>query len=263
MNQFKLIIGVVLVFAVGIMVGAIGTGVYYNNRIQMFSAGGPPTDVKVRMLLDEFSRDLELTETQRVEIGKILQDAQDQISELRRKTFPETEEINDKCLELIREKLNDKQREKFNTFYNKMKGFHDRFAVRLDFPGRPFSRNIDELKERLSLQPEQANKIQEIMKDIFDKREKLMEEGRNKQPPDFSQIRQEMNKLDDQEYESIEKILTEEQREPFKKYTEEKRNRRPPAPGPGGGPRPSNGPGNPDDPNSSNRPNGPLPPPNW
>ncbi|MGD9157585.1 MAG: hypothetical protein PVG39_04205 [Desulfobacteraceae bacterium] len=263
MNRFKLVIGVILVFAVGLLAGAICTGIYYKERIKVFAAGGPPMDAKVRMLLDEFSRDLELTDTQRSEIEKILQDAQEQISELRRKTFPQIEEINDKSLELIREKLNDKQREKFNTFYNKIKRFHNRFAVRLDFPGRPFSRDLNEMKERLNLQPEQIKKIEEIMKDGFQKREKFMEESRQEKPRDFSQIRQELTKLDDQEYESIEKILSKEQREAYKKYLEEKRNRIPPAPGPGGGPRPSNGPGDHSDPNSGNRPSGPLPPPNW
>ena len=262
MNRLKLIIGVILVFAVGVMVGAVCTGLYYNKRIEIFSAGGPPTDVKVRMLLDEFSRDLELTDTQRSEIEKILRDAQDQISELRRKTFPETEEINDKSLELIREKLNDKQKEKFNAFYNKMKGFHDRFAVRLDFPGRPFSRDLDDLKDRLNLTSEQADEIQKIMKENFDKRDKLMEESRKEQPPDFSRIRQEMTELENQEHKKIEKILDEKQQEAYKKYIEEKRFRRPP--GPGGGPKPSNGPGHPpDDPYHSNDPNGPLPPPDW
>ena len=134
MNRLKLVIGVLLVFAVGLLFGAICTGFYYNNRIQMFAGGGPPTDVRVRMFLEDLSRDLELNDAQRIEIEKILTDAQDQISDLRRKTFPQIEEINDKSLDLIREKLNNEQKEKFNTFYNKMKGFHDRFAVRLDFP---------------------------------------------------------------------------------------------------------------------------------
>ena len=260
MNRLKLVIGVVLVFAVGLLVGAICTGLYYNNRLQMFAGGGPPTDVRVRMVLDDFSRDLELTETQRAEIGKILQDAQDQISDLRRKTFPQIEEINDKSLDLIREKLNDEQRERFNTFYNKMKSFHDRFAVRLDFPGRPFSRDIDELKNRLNLQPEQVAKLEEIMKDGFNKREKIMQESRQKQPPDFSRIRQEMTTVDDQEYEKIEKILNEEQREAYQKYLEERRNRRQPSRGWGRGQRYPNGPG---DPNNGIRPGGPLQPPNW
>ena len=261
MNKLKLVIGVVLVFAAGSLAGALCTGIYYNNRIQMFAGGGPPIDARVRMFLDEFSRNLELTDTQRVEIEEILRDAQEQISELRRKTFPRIEEINEKSLELIREKLDDRQKVTFNTFYNKMKGFHDRFAVRLNYPGRPFSRDIDEMKERLNLQPEQVNKIEEILKDSFQKREKLMHGSKKEQPPDFSQIRQEMNKLDEQEYESIEKILNEKQQEAYKKYLEEKRSRRPPGPGRGSGP--SSGPGNPDDPNSINRPDGRLPPPNW
>lgn len=241
MNRLKLVVGVVLVFAVGLLAGAICTGFYYNERIKVFSAGGPPMDARVRMLLDEFSRNLELSDTQRIEIEKILRDAQNKISELRRKTFPQIEELNEKSLELIREKLDDKQRVKFNTFYNKMKKFHDRFAVRLDFPRRPFSPDMNDMKDRLNLKPEQVDEIEKIMKDSFNKREKLMEKNRKGQTPDFSKIRQEMMKLENSEHEIIENILTEEQREAYKKYSEEKRFRRPRGPG-GRGPKPSNGP---------------------
>lgn len=240
MNKLKLVIGVALVFAVGLLAGTICAGFYYNDLIKVFEAGGPPVDVRVRMLLDDFSRDLELTDTQKTEIGKILRDAQDKIFEIRRKTFPQIEEFNEKSLALIKEQLNDKQKEKFNTFDNKIKRFHDRFAVKLDFPGRPFPSYINEIKDRLSLKPEQVFEIEKIIEDIFQKREKIMDKNRKEQPPDFSKIRQEMTKLDNQEQERIERLLTEKQLEAFRKYTEERRTIR--TPGPGGGPMPFNGP---------------------
>jgi hypothetical protein len=231
MNKFKLIIGVILVFAVGVLAGAICTGYYFKEQLKMFVAEGPPMDMKIRRLLDEFSRDLDLSEAQRIEIEKILRDAQEGILELRRKTFPQIEVLNEKTLELIREKLDEKQREKFNTFYNKMKNFQDRFAVNLDFPGRPFPPEIDEMKNRLNLKPEQVSRIEEIMKENFRKREKIMDQGRDKQPPDFSQIRKNMMEIDELENKKIEAILTKEQLEIYSSFLEKKRSRRPPAPG--------------------------------
>jgi hypothetical protein len=227
MNKFKLIIGVILVFAVGALAGAIYTGYYFKEQLKVFVAEGPPMEMKIRRLLDEFSRDLDLSEGQRIEIEKILRDAQENILELRRKTFPQMEALNEKTLDLIREKLDEKQRAKFNTFYNKMKNFNDRFAVNLDFPGRPFSPELDEIKTRLNLKPEQVSRIEEIMKENFSKREKIMEQGRDKQPPDFSIIRKNMMEIDELEMKKIEEILTGEQLEAFRAFREERRLRMP------------------------------------
>lgn len=257
MNNLKMITGVVLVFAVGVLAGAISAGFYYKERIKYFTAEGPPVDARVRMLMDEFSRDLELTDTQRAEIEKILRDAQDKIMEIRRKTFPQIEELNDKSLEQIRETLDKRQKEKFNIFYNKMKNVQDRFAVRLDFPGHPSPHNTSKLRDRLKLTPEQESQIKKIKEDFFKKRDEIMKEDRKDQSPDFSKIRRKMSEIDDQENSEIEKVLTEEQIKIYKKYVEERRLRRPPGPGdshsdgpPGGGP--PNGP-----------PNGPPISPRW
>lgn len=243
MNKIKLIIGVILVFAVGILAGSICTGFYFKGQLKQFIAEGPPMDMRIRRVLDDFSKDLDLSETQKLQIEKILRDAQEKILELRRDTFPHMEELNEKTLELIREKLNEKQREKFNTFYNKMKRFNDRFAVRLDFPGRPFSHELDEMKSRLNLKPEQASEIEKIMKDGFNNRENIIKEGREKEPPDLSIIRNKMMEIDELENKKIESILTEEQLDSFKKFLEERGRRRGPGP----------------DHDSSNNPPPPLP----
>jgi|WetSurMetagenome_2_1015567.scaffolds.fasta_scaffold155407_3 hypothetical protein len=232
MNKLKLIIGVILVFAVGTLAGVICTGFYFKGQLKQFIAEGPPMEMRIRRLLDDFSKDLDLSETQKTQIEKILRDAQESLFEFRRKTFPQIEALNEKTLELIREKLDEKQREKFNTFYNKMKNFQDRFAVRLDFPGRPFLPELDEMKTRLNLTPDQAAGIETIMKENFDKREKIMREDRDKQPPDFSIIRKNMMEIDELEKKKIEEILKGEQLESYRSFIEEKRSRRPPAPGP-------------------------------
>ncbi len=261
MNKLKLVTGVILVFAVGFLAGTVCTGYYYTERIGEFSGGGPPLDARVRMVLDEVSKNLELSETQRSEIAKILRDAQDDINDLRKTIFPQIEELNENSLELIKEKLDEKQREKFNTFYNRMKNFHDRFAVKLEFPGRPFTPDMSRIKDRLNLTDQQADLIEKIKKDMFQKREKIMKKSTDSQPPDFSKIRQQMDELDKQEQESIKNILNEEQKEAYQKYLDERRFRMPLGPGGPGG-YPSNGPDR-ENPGSPDRPDGPMPPPNW
>ncbi len=243
MNKIKLVIGVILVFAVGILAGSICTGFYFKGELKQFIADAPPMDMRIRRVLDDFSKDLDLSETQKIQIEKILHDAQEKILELRRNTFPQMEELNEKTLDLIRGKLDEKQRGKFNAFYNKMKRFNDRFAVRLDFPGRPFSHELDEMKSRLNLKPEQASEIEKIMKESFNSRENIMKETREKEPPDFSIIRNKMMEIDALENKRIEEILTKEQIESYNKLKEEKGRRRPPLP----------------DQDSSNNPPPPLP----
>ena len=249
MNRLKLITGVILVFLVGLLTGAVIAGLYYKERINNFAAGGPPESERIRMLLDRFSHDLELTDIQKTEIEKVLRDVQDEIFQLSRKTFPQTEEVNEKGLEKIKEILNSEQRKKFNTFQNKMKRVHDRFAVRLDFPGKPPAPEIDKMKDLLGLTPEQVSEIKKIMDEGFQRREQIMKKNREDGSPDFSKIRREMMESEEMQRSRIEKILTPDQLQPYKKYIEEKRPYGPPGPGPnpsgnlpGPGPDQSGGP---------------------
>lgn len=240
MNQIKLAIGVILVFLVGLLTGAIISGYYYKERVKSFETGGPPEGVKIRMLLDRFSHDLELTDSQKDKIEKVLRDLQENIFQLRRKAFPQIEEFNKKSLEQIKSILNSKQMEKFNTFQEKMEKFHDRFAARLDFPGKPHRFDINEIKDKLGLTPEQESEIKKIIDEGFQRREEIMKAERREDSPDFSEIRHNIMESENNQRKKIENILTTEQLEILKKYTGEKRPFRPPGPGPdsSGGPPP-------------------------
>lgn len=255
MNRLKLMTGVILVFVVGLLAGAVIAGYYYKERINDFAGGGPPESARIRMLLDRFSHDLKLSDAQKSKIEKILRDVQDEIYQLRRQTFPQIEVLNDKGLEQIKAILDNEQREKFNSFQDKMQRVHDRVAVRLAFPGKLPSPGIDEMKDFLDLTSGQVSKIKKIMDEDFQKREQIMEKNRKKDPPDFSKIRQQMREAEDIQRKKIEEILTAEQVEAYKKYREERRPNGFPGPGPGQSNRPP-GPG----PDQSN---GPPPPPRW
>ncbi|MBN2419105.1 MAG: hypothetical protein JXL81_06940 [Deltaproteobacteria bacterium] len=249
MNRLKLITGVILVFFAGLLTGAVITGFYYKVRINDFAAGGPPEGERIRMLLNRFSHDLGLSDTQKTEIEKVLRDIQDEIFQLSRKTFPAIEELNEKGLEQIKAILNSEQREKFNNFQNRLKRVHDRFAVRLDFPGKPPAPDINEMKDQLGLTPEQLSEIKKIMDEGFQKREQIMKENREEDHPDFSRIRREMMETEKAQRDRIEKILTPDQMKAYKKYREERRPQGRPGPGynpsgdpPGPGPDPSGNP---------------------
>ena len=59
MNRFKLITGVILVFLVGLLTGAVIAGFYFKERISVFAAGGPPeSEVIRRPIIVGFKRGL-------------------------------------------------------------------------------------------------------------------------------------------------------------------------------------------------------------
>ena len=106
MNKIKLASGVILVFIVGVLAGSLGTGIYFKHRIGQFTAGGPTLPARAQILLDRFSNKLDLTDSQRADIEKIIKESQEKILALGRKTFPEIQEINEKSFALIKEELN-------------------------------------------------------------------------------------------------------------------------------------------------------------
>ena len=112
MNKLKVWVGIVLVFLLGALAGSLATGTYFKHRIERFSKGGRPPIKAV--LMQKFSHELGLTETQRVEIEGILDQLQAKLLDLRRKHRPEFEKLFHHSFGLIREKLNTEQKKRFD-----------------------------------------------------------------------------------------------------------------------------------------------------
>ena len=112
MNKLKVWTGIVLVFLLGALAGSLATGIYFKHRIEQFSKGERPP-IKV-VLMKKFSHELDLTESQRVEIEQILDQVQAKLLDLRRKHRPEFENLFDHSFGSIREKLNSEQKKRFD-----------------------------------------------------------------------------------------------------------------------------------------------------
>ena len=68
-NKWKLIAGLLLVLFLGIVTGAIGTGVYVKYRLAPFQKG---SKTKEAFILERLSKELNLTSNQKTKIGPIV-----------------------------------------------------------------------------------------------------------------------------------------------------------------------------------------------
>ncbi len=118
MKRVKVVIGVILLFAAGALTGALVTGLHMKNRFEEFAKGGGPPPGRI---LKRLSSELDLTESQKTEIEKILEASHAQLFEIRKKAHPEFQKIIDATHGRIREKLDEKQQRKLDEMHEKLK----------------------------------------------------------------------------------------------------------------------------------------------
>jgi hypothetical protein len=115
-NKWKLIAGLLLVLFLGIVTGAIGTGLYVKYRLAPFQKG---SKAKEAVILERLSKELNLTPNQKTKIGPIVK----QMIERRRAHYqkyrPEVKAIMDQGFSQIKEELNEDQKKKLKALREK------------------------------------------------------------------------------------------------------------------------------------------------
>jgi len=220
MNKIKLAIGIILLLLLGAAAGSLGTGIYVRNRIEHIAPAKPP---KTHFLLRRLSRELDLTETQRDEIGKILEESHTEITALRRKYLPEIKEITDQSFALIKVKLNKEQKQKLDKLHGKLK----RWRKRGHFPPPPIEKSpeliFSDLNKRLKLSEKQETEVRPIIvKGIEAQRElieKYKEQFRLKRDSLINEIKENQESMATR----LHTILTEEQMKAFRNMQEKHR----------------------------------------
>jgi len=122
MNKLKVWVGILLVFLLGALAGSLVTGAYLKHRIERFSRGKHPS-IRV-VLMKKLAHEIDLTETQRVEVEKILDQLETELHELRQKRQPEIRGVFDRSFDMIKEKLGQEQRSKLDEIREKMRRRH-------------------------------------------------------------------------------------------------------------------------------------------
>jgi hypothetical protein len=112
MQKWKLVIGVVLVFALGAAVGSLATGLYMKRT----RVSPPRHDPEARkaFIMEKLSRELNLSELQRSRIAAVVDQLQEKRQEHFRRTRSTLKEIMDEGFLLMKKELSPVQQKKFD-----------------------------------------------------------------------------------------------------------------------------------------------------
>jgi hypothetical protein len=119
MKRWKLWLGVVVIFLSGVVVGALGTGMFVKHKIGMLRKG--PRFVMEKLVLKKFTRELDLDAEQQQKIEQILNQTADELLVLHRQTFPEVRAILGRAVSHMKEHLSLEQQKKLDEIVEKAK----------------------------------------------------------------------------------------------------------------------------------------------
>jgi len=123
MANLKYWIGVLLVFTLGVVAGAVGTGMYIKQKITHLAVGGPPGVPPPEMtdfILRRMSRDLNLNEDQEKKIKKALTETHEKLRLVSEKYQPEFKKILDVSKAAIKACLSPEQAARMDEIQKKM-----------------------------------------------------------------------------------------------------------------------------------------------
>jgi hypothetical protein len=107
----RAILGVVLVFILGIICGVLVTHLLYNYRIESILTGREQT--KEEVIVGRLDKRLDLDERQEEQVRTIIHETHEEIRALRNKLRPQTEEAIEKAQAKISIILTPEQRKKY------------------------------------------------------------------------------------------------------------------------------------------------------
>ena len=223
MNKTKLSIGVFLVFLVGVFAGSLGMGMYLKHQMKSFEPGVPPPPVRHGFIMKRLSRELDLTETQRVEIDKIVKDSEAKFSAIRNQFMPQIEEIADQSFAAIKEKLNADQQTKLEGIEERIRTRHaTSFINSITADNKP-EQTLSKLKKHLNLTKEQISAVQPIIEKEHERLENIVEKYREQHHPKIRFMLREIRELRESTDKQLENFLTETQMEKYREIQREKR----------------------------------------
>ncbi len=112
-NKVKLYLGITLVFLLGVIVGVAGTKLYRGQMHGDHLAG------RKMELMKKLDAELQLSDKQKPEIQVILDKSFDEMRALREKHRPEMDKVIDEGIVLMKEKLDNEQKQKLDKLHEK------------------------------------------------------------------------------------------------------------------------------------------------
>jgi predicted Holliday junction resolvase-like endonuclease len=112
MKNGKAILGVVLVFVLGVLAGGLITHRFYMRRIRAVLSGQPV--VSTATIVRDLNRQLQLTPEQRDKLQPVINETRQRLQQVREQIEPQALGVFDDAVKRVREILTPEQREKFD-----------------------------------------------------------------------------------------------------------------------------------------------------
>lgn len=218
--RFKLWAGLALVFIFGILVGSLGTGFYFQNRVEQFEKSALPD--KTRLLMRRLSDELDLRGQQRREIEKILREFHSRASELRRSVRPEMDQLRDRSFSAIAGHLDEEQKRAFSDLQGRLRRWRPQDRLREELRRADINELMSQLKVRLELTDEQETKVRPILEKSLHEQRRLLEKTGEGHDAGRS-LRRELREHGFSVEEQLSKFLTAEQLVKLRRWTSDKR----------------------------------------
>ncbi len=112
MRSWKFKLGILAVFALGVVVGAVAAGTYYRMRAVEFGFSRP--DQAVGHIMKRLDRELKLSDDQHKQIEPIVLESFTKMRALRSRLTPEVESLMNETAKLIKQHLDPVQQSKLD-----------------------------------------------------------------------------------------------------------------------------------------------------
>ncbi|MBI1884377.1 MAG: hypothetical protein HYS08_09275 [Chlamydiae bacterium] len=120
MSRVKAVLGVVLIFLMGVFAGVLGLSLFEKKIIQEALRGSPRATT---LLVDRMSRRLDLDPQERELLRQTVQESRQKLREIRQETLSRVEKVFQEAEEKILAFLNEGQKGKFKKLTEKRKAF--------------------------------------------------------------------------------------------------------------------------------------------
>jgi Spy/CpxP family protein refolding chaperone len=228
---------VILVFTAGFLagIGAVATFMYIKGPPPPFFKEEMPEPLLLKgpaARMDRMISKLDLRPEQVAQIEPVLEQARNDLQDLRMQNRPNIRKIFERARQDIRNVLDEKQRGKFDKEFEKRRAGYGRGPRRFGkgmLPGRQGNalrqKRLDaflkEYRDKLNLTDEQLSRLQPILKDYY--REKYRANGRR----GIRSMGDETQSLGKKTEQDLSDILTEDQMKIFRNLQEERRKEKP------------------------------------
>jgi hypothetical protein len=135
MKKWKIFTGIFLIFAIGVLSGVLGTGLFIKHRIVEFRGGAP--FMRDRFLMRRLTSELDLTAQQQEKVGAILAGMRTRNKDFFQTRRAEMAKIINNELSAVKKELTGEQQKKLDQLMEKFRRHRHRFHDKPPSPCGP------------------------------------------------------------------------------------------------------------------------------